>query len=349
MRQQTEQAKLEFEHSKLALIKEGKLMATDDYVLTHRNSFSEPRLGSVNRESFGRPLKHFPSDKQSGSHLGDSDKLCNYCHKRGHWKADCQWLRSKSKSTFGDHAKGVALAVPARQFVTSEVVHDTDSCPEMDSYRPFITEGFVSMVGSDTKVPVTILRDTGAFDSFIRVGVLPLSKDTETGSSVPVRGMDLSVLWVPVHNVTLQCDLFQGEAGLALRPVLPIPGVSVILGNDLLGARVWAGVSPPVVVAPTPLARLKPDENERDFPEIFSACAVTRAMVAAKSKVDTDKEGVRERFALPLSDYPLSISRSDLVAEQQSDPSLKKLFDQVRPASEVWDSASGYFCHDSLL
>ena len=32
---------------------------------------------------------------------------------------------------------------------------------ELDPYRPFILKGFVSMIGSAEKVPVTILRDTG--------------------------------------------------------------------------------------------------------------------------------------------------------------------------------------------
>ncbi|KAI3364938.1 hypothetical protein L3Q82_000937 [Scortum barcoo] len=45
----------------------------------------------------------------------------------------------------------------------------------------------------------------------------------------------------------------QGEAELAVRLALQIQGVSVILGNNLIGAQVWADVPPPVVVAPVPL------------------------------------------------------------------------------------------------
>ncbi|XP_027132202.1 uncharacterized protein LOC113745020 isoform X1 [Larimichthys crocea] len=119
----------------------------------------------------------------------------------------------------------------------------------------------------------------------------------------------------------------QGEAKLAVRPVLPIQGISVILGNDLVGAR------------------------ETDFPEAFTACAVTRAMAALKteSATQSDKENGCQKFSLPLSDFPLSISRSDLVAEQQADSSLKGLMEQVRSESEVQDGACGYFLQDSLL
>ncbi len=34
-------------------------------------------------------------------------------------------------------------------------------------YAPYISYGHVSVVGKETKVPVTILRDTGASESFI--------------------------------------------------------------------------------------------------------------------------------------------------------------------------------------
>ncbi|KAI3366213.1 hypothetical protein L3Q82_010034, partial [Scortum barcoo] len=99
-----------------------------------------------------------------------------------------------------------------------------------------------------------------------------------------------------------------GEGELAVRPVLPIQGVSVILGNNLVGAQVWADVPPPVVMVPVPMVRLEPDESERDF-----------------------------------------LTRCDLVAEQQADPSLKDLFQRVRPEGELLNSAYSYFLQDSLL
>lgn len=161
------------------------------------------------------------------------------------------------------------------------------------------------------------------------------------GSFVSVWGMDLAISWVPLHKVMLDCELFQGEAKLAVHPELPIEGISVILGNDLAGAHVWADVPPPVV-APVPLGRLVPYQ---ELPEVFTACAVTCAMTASES----DKAKVVEKLSLPLSDFPVSISCSDLVAEQQADPSLKQLFQQVCPVSEVLHSAYGYFFQDSLL
>lgn len=53
--------------------------------------------------------------------------------------------------------------------------------PEIDSCRHFLSEGFVSMVGSDIKVAVKILRDPAAYDAFIEASVLPFT-ESDTGS-----------------------------------------------------------------------------------------------------------------------------------------------------------------------
>lgn len=65
--------------------------------------------------------------------------------------------------------------------IKSAVLKAYELVPE--AYAPFIREGSVSLVGSDVKVTVTILRDTGAFDSFILDNVFPLSGETDTGDS----------------------------------------------------------------------------------------------------------------------------------------------------------------------
>lgn len=88
--------------------------------------------------------------------------------------------------------------------------------------------------------------------------------------------MDLNVLLVPLHKVMSHCGLFQGVAELVARPTLLMWGVSVILGNDFVGAWVWAVVPPSVVVFPVPLVRSEPDENEWDFPQTFTAFAVKK-------------------------------------------------------------------------
>lgn len=46
----------------------------------------------------------------------ESDKVCNYCHKRGHWRHDCYALKSRSKHTESSFAPKLAMFVaPAKE------------------------------------------------------------------------------------------------------------------------------------------------------------------------------------------------------------------------------------------
>ncbi|KAK0150744.1 hypothetical protein N1851_008151 [Merluccius polli] len=297
----------------------------DDYTLTHKGTFGEPRP-YVADSGFRRNTPLF--DMQPAAGLGrvvgsvyrsdhsarEVDKVCNYCR---HWKSECYALRQRSGSSGaqnGSEPQGAGLAAPVVKrvgYVTpeSEPSPKTQPSPGFDSYLPFVTEGFVSLLEGDDKVPVKILRDTGAFDTFIVASVLPFSENSDTGDFIPVLGMGMNVLNVPLHKIRLFSDLFQGEAQVGVRPALPIEGVTMILGNGLVGARVWADV-PSVVVASVPLVKSRPDDSEREFPEVFTACAVTRAMRRSNDvkKVDDDPETVR----LSLSDFPLAVSHGDL-------------------------------------
>ncbi len=70
-----------------------------------------------------------------------------------------------------------------------------------EDYTPFISYWHVPFVGKETKVPVTILRDTGASESFILQDVLPFSSLSDTGTSVLIQGIGLNVWSVPLHKI----------------------------------------------------------------------------------------------------------------------------------------------------
>lgn len=151
-----------------------------------------------------------------------------------------------------------------------------------------------------------------------------------------------------MHNVILHSDLFEGQVTVAVRPALPIEGITLILGKGVTGGHVWAGVPPPPAVSLVPLVRKQPDENEMNFPEIFSTCAVTRSRardkldsVSGSEQLESNTSGL---CAFSLSDTPLSVSQEDLRLEQQADPSLKGLFEQVLPADEVQITLEDILC-----
>ena len=104
--------------------------------------------------------------------------------------------------------------------------------------NPFISEGSVSIRENDQAVPIRILRDTGATQSLLVEGTLPLSEETATGTQVLIQGVELGIVSVPLHTIYLKSDLVSGAVVVGLCPTLPIEGVALILGNDLAGKRV---------------------------------------------------------------------------------------------------------------
>lgn len=338
----------------------------DDYLLTHRGGGGDLRTyafsadrgnGPAGELHFsGRPDGRFNTAQRRDCSFRDSEDTCHFCHKKGHWKKDCAALKSRSRH-YGDRVKPAAVAAP----VSSVLVVDQQgeglpsvvmSKPDLTSYLPFISDGHVSLIGSEEKVPVVILRDTGAFDSFVLESTLPFSEETDTGAFIPVLGMGMSIFQVPVHKLVLHSKLFNGEVKMGVRPELPIDGITVILGNDVAGDRVWADQPARPVVVPVPLGSKGPDENERQFPEVFTACTVTRAMTGHNEDFSAHATEVNDETELPvlsLSNTPLSVSHSELVNEQKADPTLKELFQSVFPADEMKNRAQGYFIQKEVL
>ena len=68
----------------------------------------------------------------------------------------------------------------------------------------------MSLVGSPVRVPVRVLRDTGASESFIVQSVLPFNADSDTGSCILIRGIEMQTISVPLHRIELTFDFLQG-------------------------------------------------------------------------------------------------------------------------------------------
>lgn len=125
----------------------------DDYYLTNpvNNDFC-----SNSRE----PMLKQPSvmEFKSNRFSRDSDKIRDYCHKRGRWRSDCYPLKSRPKQTSNGKHLMCALSVVDNKLVTADV---TAGEQKLESFLPFISEGFVSLIGSEC---VNILGDTSAVD-----------------------------------------------------------------------------------------------------------------------------------------------------------------------------------------
>ncbi len=149
-------------------------------------------------------------------------------------------------------------------------------------FGPFLTDGSASLPDCD-KTCLFVSLDTGTGQSFLLEGLLPLSERTATGSLVLVRGLEMGYMEVPLHRIQLHSKLVSGDVG-AGSAMLPIPGVTFILNNDLAGGNVWenpdGGVPPIVALVVEGLNR------SSDCPNLFTACAITRAM--AKGRISDE-------------------------------------------------------------
>ncbi|XP_076857543.1 uncharacterized protein LOC143511783 [Brachyhypopomus gauderio] len=266
-------------------------------VLTHKTVFSSVNITRStspgnnaqqkrNRRSQGvwfkaspvneKPLKR-DRDKTAGeSPLHPSEtQVCFYCRHPGHIIADCALLNRKR-----DKPKEVAC-ISASLVNTGR--RPSDNC---ETFRPFILDGFIALSDTDKwRVPVQILRDTGAAQTLLSSKVLPLSRETFCGSYAVICGLHSTPVSVPLHNLYLHTELVTGPVRVAVWPTLPVNGVDVILGNDLAGGQVFP--IPEVVVEP--VSSDESDVLQQNFPEVFPVNVITRSQSKNKAEaVDFD-------------------------------------------------------------
>ena len=69
---------------------------------------------------------------------------------------------------------------------------------------------------------------------------MSLSVSTSTGESVIGKGIAGEYVNVLFHKVNLVSELITGSVVVCTKPTLPIKGLSLLLGNDLVGGKVVA-------------------------------------------------------------------------------------------------------------
>ena len=344
---------------------------------------------------------------------------CEHCGRFNHKSEDCRIAKNKlqkevkptgltslkglkvSPFNESENSKGVKVKplidrnnfVEKNKGIKVNPLHNDKSCIEdeispntesdyMENYKPFISEGVVSLVGDEnSSQKVKILRDTGATQSLMLDSVLPLTENSFTGANVLISGVEMGVLEVPLHEVNIKSSLINGNIVIGMRPSLPVEGISLILGNDLAGEKVM--VDPRVVEKP------RDDENtERlaeKFPGIFPASVVTRSMKAKKeaikeqgkeeiglsgtflenidvkfeerNKEKADKALMRNESRNVKENIPEKqesesksvISRQNLIVEQSKDKELLDLFKVVLTPVEAEKVSVGYLIKDNIL
>lgn len=242
----------------------------DEFLLTHKTWGQEGRE-RLTDTSF--PRTRFSKAEPPGSTFPPMcprrSNRCNFCRGEGHWKDQCPLLRQKKSMAPSPAPTMLCVSVREKKVVD-------DAAIDKSGFEPFILDAKVSLVGRDSPVSIKVLFDTGAQHSFIVQSVLPFSSDSQAGDFIVMRGMELGFVPVPPHDVMLECDLAKGVFSVRVRPELPLPGVAMILGNDICRGRVW----PTGSVAPVVSSQVLAVASESAAP-VSSVGAVARAQSEA--------------------------------------------------------------------
>ncbi|KAJ8051189.1 hypothetical protein HOLleu_04659 [Holothuria leucospilota] len=238
-----------------------------------RNSGSQS--GSISPTNSGKKQpdsSRQKNDQVSSNKAAFKDISCGFCHKKGHTMANCFTLAKLKETETASNA--LANVENSSEVVVTLRPNFNDKIKE--EYLPFVSEGFISLDGNSAHPPVKIkiLRDTGATQLLLLDGVLPLSDSTPTGANVLIQGVECGFISVPLHKINLKSDLVSGSVIVGVRPTLPVKGVSLLLGNDLAGGKVVANA----ILTDKPCDYNNTEQLEKEFPNLFPACAVTRAM-----------------------------------------------------------------------
>ena len=225
--------------------------------------------------------------------------------------------------------------------------------------------GFVSLSGDNCPpTPIKILRDTGASQSLILADILPFSEKTSSGTSVLIQGVECGTVNIPLHHVNLSSDLVTGPVVIGIKPSLPFKGVHLLLGNDLAGDKVV--VNP--LVTDTPNIGQTDDPIEQEIPDLYPSCAVTRAMAKkailknSNSDIDLTDTFIGQYFdtqtdsSMSCHSPPRSndqghdtLSKSQLIQEQQTDPEISKLIFRALPEDEISQVPICYYIKNGIL
>ncbi|KAK4318304.1 hypothetical protein Pmani_010713 [Petrolisthes manimaculis] len=313
----------------------------DTYSLTHKTFNRVKNVQAVDCQTKQIPksdtAKVVPTKKDK---IGSSQFVCYYCKKPGHTKSSCPKLLSKMSKANALIQK--VTATDPQSVLTNPTFSHRNKHMDVDAeFAPFISEGFVTVDDIRPPVPVQILRDTGAAQTLLLEGVLPLSSHTSTGSGVLLQGVG-GMVHVPLHRIRLNSGIVSGPVIVGVKSTLPVEGVSLLLGNDLAGDKVTAD---PVVVE-KPLDECDTQALESEIPGIFPSCAVTRAKTRAMSysdgRVNNSCEGIEDNLGLgnlfgedanhesrlhTIENVP--IERNVLIEEQSNTKELKELMNRA--------------------
>lgn len=309
------------------LLKAAKL--ADVFSLIHRSMPSgDKKLQPVGKSgaSYSKDVKPAESSGSAKSFLS-----CSFCKKVGHLIKNCPDPRCKV-------AKTSTFSKPVASLNTPSVL------PPTDPFQPFRSQGTVALNTDSEGHPLQIMRDTASAQSIILKSALPGIEQQYTGEKVLLKDFH-QTFPIPLARVHLNCPLVVGAVTIAVSEdnSLPIPNANFLLANDLAGGL----VVPPIITNVSPLHYNPTADMEKEQPNIFPECAVTRAQSVAAAPEPPQP--------LPTTLHPTphvgvgKVFTDHLLAEaQKDDTTLSRFHTQAIPKDQITSSPSFYY-QDKIL
>ena len=111
---------------------------------------------------------------------------------------------------------------------------------KVQNFEEFVSDAFVSVSEfPESYIQIKALRDTGSNQSLIVQSCIPeLECKMESGGYIQIQGIENTTKTVPLIEINLISNLVRNRVTVGVIDKLPVPGVSLLVGNDLAGSKV---------------------------------------------------------------------------------------------------------------
>ncbi|XP_068211806.1 uncharacterized protein [Palaemon carinicauda] len=340
--------------------------AADRFVLSHKHYGKKKTHWEAGVEKVevikGRES---PSSPSRGARQA-RDIVCYKCGKKGHVKSHCPEVTKSVKPVMLMDCRSVP---PVSSSLEGEV---SGSMPYGKEFEDFVFRGIVK-VGSEATDGniVALLQDTGSCQSCILETSLPKDFSRKGQDFVLLGGFPDTVTSWPVEEVYLESPLVTGRLKLAVVSALPVSGVDLLIGNDVMqgsgtacasegrkGAsvvneRVMVNVKP---VVPVTQAQSREEVKGGEADVNLENCFQTKTHPKTTKGKSKQIKNLSLKSMVNISeDFPTDFSctfpdRQTLISAQKEDRELKSIYEEAEQLKEQDDlSEASYVLKNEVI
>ncbi|XP_068215900.1 uncharacterized protein [Palaemon carinicauda] len=310
--------------------------AADRFVLSHKHYGKKKTHWEAGVEKVevikGRES---PSSPSRGARQA-RDIVCYKCGKKGHVKSHCPEVTKSVKPVMLMDCRSVP---PVSSSLEGEV---SGSMPYGKEFEDFVFRGIVK-VGSEATDGniVALLRDTGSCQSCILETSPPKDFSRKGQDFVLLGGFPDTVTSWPVEEVYLESPLVTGRLKLAVVSALPVSGVDLLIGNDVMQGSGTACASEGRKGASV--------VNERVMVNVKPVVPVTRAQ--SREEVKGGEADINLENCFQTKTQPKTTKdRQTLISAQKEDRELKSIYEEAEQLKEQDDlSEASYVLKNDVL